>query len=262
MPTTTARTVTRPLAGIAAAALALLAAPLSAQDTREDKAPDDAGGFLPGVTASASVALTSDYRFRGVSFSDGDPAIQGSVVLSHDSGLYAGVWGSSLEDSDTFGSVELDLYAGYSAEVASGITADAGLLYYYYPNGDERLGGPSDYFEPYASLAGQLGPVQAKAGVAYAFGGQSALGDRDSLYLYTDLSSGVPTTPITLNAHLGYTDGVLSTAADGDSFDYSLGADYALTPALTVGARYVGVGGPRVDDVTDDTVVFTLSASF
>ena len=60
--------------------LALSATPAFAQET----APP------PPVTVSGSVALVSDYRFRGVSQSDEEAAIQGGITLTHESGFYAG----------------------------------------------------------------------------------------------------------------------------------------------------------------------------
>jgi uncharacterized protein (TIGR02001 family) len=48
------------------------------------------------VTVTGSVALVSDYRFRGVSQSDKGFALQGGVNVNHESGVYAGFWGSNL----------------------------------------------------------------------------------------------------------------------------------------------------------------------
>lgn len=242
------------LLGLSAVAFALSASPALAQEEEAEESSS-------GITVSGNAAITSDYRFRGVSFSDGDIAVQGGIDVAHDSGFYIGTWASSIEDSPTFGHTELDIYGGWSGEVASGVSVDVGLLYYIYPNGDGGAAGPSDYFEPYASISGTLGPVEAKVGVAYAWD-QSALGNSDNLYIYSDLSSGIPQTPITLNAHLGYTDGVLATSLDGDTFDWSVGADWAVTENLTASVSYVGMGGPKVNDFTDDTVVFTLGVSF
>ena len=250
--------------GLLAAPIAILvSAPASAQDEGPRKSETVAEGAVAGpITVSANVALTSDYRFRGVSFSDGDIAIQGGFDISHSSGFYVGTWASSIEDSPTFGHTELDLYGGWTGEVASGISVDAGLLYYVYPNGEGGAAGPSDYFEPYASVSGTLGPAQVKLGVAYAWDGQSSLGNQDNVYLYSDIGVGVPNTPVTVNGHVGYTDGVLSFDNDNTSFDFSVGADYAITSNLTASITYVGVQAPTVDGLTDDTVVFTLGASF
>lgn len=47
-------------------------------------------------TVSGGATLVSDYRFRGVSQSDEDLAVQGTITISHESGLYVGTWGSNL----------------------------------------------------------------------------------------------------------------------------------------------------------------------
>ncbi|MBK8286564.1 MAG: hypothetical protein IPK97_17815 [Ahniella sp.] len=55
-------------------------------------------------TTTLTGTLTSDYVFRGVSQSQESAALQGSVEVGHESGFYAGVWGSSVDftpkDSD------------------------------------------------------------------------------------------------------------------------------------------------------------------
>src|SRR3546814_9616867 len=81
-----------------------------------------------------------------------------------------------------------------------GVTADVGLLYYFYPKDGNAA---TDFFEPYASLSGSLGPVNAKVGLAYAWEGQNALGNDDDIYVYTDLSTAVPGTPFKLKGHVG-----------------------------------------------------------
>jgi len=232
------------------AGTALSAAPALAQDETGD------------ITVSANVALTTDYRFRGVSLSAGDPAIQGGVDVAHASGFYVGTWASSIEDSDVYGSMELDVYGGWTGALTETISADVGLLYYVYPNGHV---GDANYFEPYASLTGAVGPAEVTVGVAYAWD-QKSLGDQDNLYVYSDLGFAIPETPISFSAHLGYTDGVLAPpalagTADDSGFDWSVGGSVGFK-GLELGVAYVGVEGPSIDGFTDDTVVATLSASF
>ncbi|MBN8486054.1 MAG: hypothetical protein J0L50_14920 [Sphingomonadales bacterium] len=215
------------------------------------------------VTVTGNVALVTDYRFRGISLSAGDPAVQGAININHSSGLYAGAWASSLEDSAVYGSMELDLYVGWTGPVADGLTADVGLLYYVYPNGNV---GDANVFEPYASLTKTMGPVSAKVGIAYAWE-QDSLGGDDNLYLYTDWGLGVPNTPISIAAHLGYTDGALSPklltgAGTGGGWDYSLGASYAVTKNLSASVTYVGVDGNSFDGFSNDAVVASLKYSF
>ncbi|MGH6785820.1 MAG: TorF family putative porin, partial [Novosphingobium sp.] len=101
--------------GLVAATLvagsALAAAPALAEE--EETAPPSE------FTVTGNVVFVSDYRFRGLSLSGGDPAIQGAINVNHDSGFYVGAWGSSLEQDafDIYGNMELDLYAGWTGEV-------------------------------------------------------------------------------------------------------------------------------------------------
>lgn len=212
-----------------------------------------------GLELSGNVALVSDYRFRGVSFSDGDIALQGGIDLAHSSGLYAGTWASTISGGTDFGELELDVYAGWSGDLSDGVTFDIGLLYYIYPTGDTP-GALTDYFEPYASVGFGLGPASVTVGVAYAWD-QASLGDSDNLYLYTDFEYGIPDTPVTLTAHAGYTDGVFATDVGGNSFDWGLGASYALTDSLSLGFNYVDTEGPAIEDFTDAGFFFTIGYS-
>lgn len=230
---------------------------------RDGAVPDAAAvnstGGESGLEVSGNVALVSDYRFRGVSLSGGDFALQGGIDVAHSSGIYVGTWASSISGGTAFGELEVDVYAGWTGDVADGLTFDVGLLYYIYPTGDVAAA-ETDYFEPYASIATTLGPVGATLGVAYAWD-QDSLGGNDNLYVYTDFSTAIPSTPITLTAHLGYTDGVFATAASGDSFDWGLGASYAITDSLSLGVSYADTEGPAVEDFTDAGFFFTLGYS-
>ncbi len=71
---------------------------------------------LPAVTISGSVGVVSDYKFRGISQTDGNFAVQGGITIAHQSGFYVSVWGSSIDDYVTVHGTahqELDLIAGY-----------------------------------------------------------------------------------------------------------------------------------------------------
>jgi uncharacterized protein (TIGR02001 family) len=91
---------------------------------------------------SANAALTSDYRYRGISQTRLQPALQGGADLVHKpSGWYAGAWASSITwtgDAGGDGKVELDIYGGKRGELGAGIGYDAGVLTYAYPS--NRLG--------------------------------------------------------------------------------------------------------------------------
>jgi len=214
---------------------------------------------------SGGIAVTSDYRFRGISLSNEKVAVQPTLTVSHESGLYAGVWGSSLPDSDAYGKFELDLYAGFNTEVASGTSVDLGVTYYTYPGSDDG-GAPTDYFEGIGKLSHDIGPVSVTGMVAYA-PKQNSLGDDDNIYLNLGAGFGVPNTPLTLTAGIGYNDGSLGLVSpDGKYVDWSVGASAAAGP-LTFTVQYIDTdvkksGIKALDTLYDPTVVFTLGASF
>jgi uncharacterized protein (TIGR02001 family) len=267
------------LAAIAAASL-LAAMPAAAQE--EPPKP---------VTVSGNVALVSDYRFRGVSQTDKQVALQGGATVTHESGVYAGAWASNLSGWGTFGgaNLELDLYAGFKKPIASGTNIDVGLTWYMYPGGADT----TDFAEPYVKLSTTIGPANLLAGVAYA-PKQKALGNfsntpesrgqaQDNLYIWGDASVGIPRTPLTAKAHLGHSNGNpglgpngTSVTPTGEYFDWSLGVDYVIGP-VTLGVSYVDtdIGKAKSayllpnfastkngSSIADATALFSVSAAF
>lgn len=231
--------------------------PSVAQDTPEPQA-------VPAtpITVSGSVAVLTDYRLRGVSQSDRDPAVQGSLTVAHASGLYVGTFASNLAGWGTFGgsNLELDAIGGFRHSFGSA-TVDVGLTWYMYPGGASK----TDYAEAFAKLSGTAGPATLLAGIAYApkqealgkwyrngaeaaAGAYSDPGDKkDNLYLWGDGAVAVPNTPFTAKAHIGWSKGnsglgpnATSAAPTGEYWDWQFGADYAVrgTP-LTVNVSWI-----------------------
>lgn len=130
------------------AALGCVAGLGQAQDATDK--PDFLGGDF-----SASVAITSDYTFRGISQSSGDWAVQGSVDWASDL-FYTGVWGSTVDFNDDIvnpftgeevsdgTSTEIDFYAGVTPSLGP-VSFDLGVVYYLYPNAPQ---GGDDVFVP------------------------------------------------------------------------------------------------------------------
>lgn len=265
---------------IAAAALAATVSPAMAQDEAASEP----------ITVSGSVGLVSDYRFRGVSQTDKEMAVQGGITVSHESGFYVGTWASNLAGWGTFGgsNMELDVFGGYTADLG-GVSLDVGLTWYMYPGGLDT----TDFAEPYVKLSGSAGPVNLLAGVAYA-PKQEALGNfsntpgsrgqkEDNLYIWGDVNAGIPDTPLTLKAHLGYSNGNPGLGPNGTSLsptgkymDWLLGADIALGP-VTLGVSYIDTDLTKSEtayiqpnfsstkngsSIAGSTVVFSLSAGF
>jgi uncharacterized protein (TIGR02001 family) len=231
-------------------AAVLLSLALAAPARAQDEPPGAAGGG--GLALSGEALLLSDFRFRGVSRSGEDPAVQGQLTLSLPSGLYAGARGTgALDDVAPLGNLQLDLYAGYGLELGSGTSLDAGLIYYWFPDGD----GATDHFEPYASVSHLLGPVEATLGAKYA-PEQEAIGGEDRLYLFGEVEAGIPLTRVTLTASAGWQD----AGALGRYWNWSLGGRYAFGP-FEAGLRYVDTDLPSAPG-QDAGVVLSLGFRF
>lgn len=121
---------------IAGAALLSSVAAVSAQE-------------LPGGEISAEVLIGTDYRFRGISQTDRSFTVQGGIEYGHESGFYAGLWGSNVAFSG--GALELDPYIGFAGSLTPEIDFDVGVIYYSYPKDGANPG--LDFWEIWASLA-------------------------------------------------------------------------------------------------------------
>ena len=92
--------------------------------------------FIAAASEFSGVAtLTSEYIYRGLEMSEGDPALQLGLDYEHDSGLFVGVWASTIDIRTAMGSrdTELDYYAGFHYAATSPLTATVTLLRYSYP---------------------------------------------------------------------------------------------------------------------------------
>ena len=213
------------------------------------------------LTLSGNASVTSDYRFRGISQTQESVALQGgldaSLALGESLSLYAGTWGST-GDKNTIGASEIDVYGGLSG--TSGLANwSVGAIGYLYADASDL-----DYWEINGEVGMDLGPVAAAAGIFYA-PKQNNLGDEDGVYVYTNFSTGIPNSPVTLKASVGYED----NAFWNSKWDWSLGADLAYKQ-FTFGVAYVDTNkaSPYVTDsgkfkrAGDSTVLFTIGASF
>jgi uncharacterized protein (TIGR02001 family) len=209
---------------------------------------DDAPAPTPAFTVNGSAAVVSQYRFRGLAQSDNKPAFQGSITLTHESGFYISTWGSSASAGASpinIGGTEIDVYGGYAHELGkSGVKLDVGVYGYLYPGA--HLG---NYYELYGSLSKTFGPVLAKVGMNYApsqrvFNYNFTSPTHSNTYVYGELSSGIPGTPLTVHSHLGHTGGGFDWGKQ--YLDYNVGVS-ASWKALTLDASLVGTDLGRSD---------------
>jgi uncharacterized protein (TIGR02001 family) len=215
-------------------------------------------------TTSANVALTTDYKFRGISQSDESPALQGGFDVNHESGFYVGAWASSV-DFDTNGpgydgSLELDYYLGYGSDIgATDFSFDVGVMAYTYPgdNGDD-----GNYNEVYGSIAWK----DLTVGAVYSDDYYAETGD--FTYVYAEYSYGLPW-ELSLDLHVGYNmidegEGFLSSDEDAYT-DYSVSVSRDFM-SFNFAVSYAGTDLDDEDlfgtDWGDGALIGTISASF
>jgi uncharacterized protein (TIGR02001 family) len=150
----------------------------------------------PEVTYN--VGVISQYRYRGLAQTKGDPALQGGVDYANANGFYLGTWGSTIKwikdaalgtnGKEAKGPVELDLYGGYKFE-AAGVAYDVGYLRYQYVGNTYKDASPTGNVnantdEAYG--AATYGPATLKYSYAFSdlFGTSNSKGST-----YWDLSA-------------------------------------------------------------------------
>ena len=220
--------------GLAAAALSLTAMAANAEIT-------------------GTIGAVSDYDFRGVSLSAKDPALQGSVDYAHDSGLYAGVWGSNIDyGDDVDGDLEVDLYVGFANQINDDLGYDIGVVYYAYPGSDDI----EDYPEFYAGLTYQWLEVKQW------YSNDNSGTDLDSFYTEANASFDLVEN-LSLGLHVGYNYGDIYE--DVEYLDYSVGLTYTLGH-FDLGLKYVD---NDMDDQIESDVfnsegraIFSISTTF
>jgi uncharacterized protein (TIGR02001 family) len=222
---------------------------------------------------SANVSLTSDYVFRGISQTGGDPAIQGGFDYAHSSGFYAGTWASNvgwIKDFQGYdsGSMEIDFYGGYANSIGD-FTYDLGLIQYMYP-GEKAGAVDADTTELYVSGGWKWFTVKYSYYLSdEVFGFDSDGGD------YWDISASLPVgeTGLTLDAHWG-TFG-FDNVSEADYDDWSVSASYdmgklgKLGDGFTVAVKYSDTDADEGvwtdangEYLGDNTFTFSVAKSF
>ncbi len=198
---------------------------------------------------NASATLTTDYRFRGLSLSNKDTALQGSFSINHESGFYLSTWGSSIE-SYNGAELELDIYGGYAGQIGE-ISTNVGFYAYTYPGATAN----TDYYEVYGSVGGSLDVVSWTVGANYAFD-QDGTGSQDNIYVYLNTSAPIGDTPFSVAGNIAYEDGAFGT----DKWDWLLGLSYGFEQ-FSLSVNYIDTANTG-SSAGDAGVIAMLSASF
>ncbi|MFO1504557.1 MAG: TorF family putative porin [Steroidobacteraceae bacterium] len=178
-------------------------------------------GALLAVAGSAYADFTvtptvvSDYDFRGVTQTLEDPAFQLGLNYNHESGFYAGVWGSNVDFGPGKPNVEVDLFTGFSGgDAAETVGYDVGVIYYAYPSASSI-----DSIEIYGGLSkGWL------SGKLWYSPNIASTGD-SGWYIEGNATVPLPHN-FSLLGHAGYTWGDASWSGPLKDVDYSLGVGY------------------------------------
>lgn len=203
----------------------------------------------PEYTLSYNVGVVTDYRYRGISQSRLDPALQGGIDYAHKSGFYLGTWASTIKwikDAGGSGDIEWDLYGGYKG-TAGAVGYDLGVLRYQYPNND--LNPSANTTELYA--AGTVGPATLKYSHSitnlFGFADSKGSGYLD-LSASWDLGNGYSIAP-----HVGH-----QTVHHDSAFSYT---DYSLTLGKDFGNGF-SVSAAAVGTDANKSLYVTPSGKF
>ena len=248
-------------------------------------------------TLSGNVALVGDYRFRGLSQTYTQPAIQGGVDYASATGAYVGAWGSNVSGNQFLngGSLELDLYGGYRWTVGKA-GLDLGVLCYWYPRARYNIDPGDRYNTAEVSVSARYDQFTAKYSYALTnlfgmktgtIGGYCGIGadgtaaTTDCLGTGASKGSGYIDFTATFNVVLGASLGLHYGHQSVRSYDRLSYADYkiGLTRALgaaTLGVALVGTdadgrfyrftptttGSPETDNVARSAIVLSASKTF
>lgn len=197
---------------------------------------------------SGDLAVVSDYRYRGYSLTERDPAVQGELTLSAANGLYVYGWASSIHNAGD--DVELMGALGWAGDLPGAFTLDAGLGAYAYPGLDD-----STLYEFYGILSHPLGMATITGELSY-FPEQDNLGGQDNIYAKASVEAPLPVAKLSAFGGIGWEDG----AYGDDKIDWSAGLKLPLDP-LELRLSYVGT---NVDGVHDagDTILAEIHYKF
>jgi uncharacterized protein (TIGR02001 family) len=245
-----------------ALALAFCSLPTAAlaQDSGQpaDTAPQEAAepaaaAEEEGGPVTWSLALTSDYVFRGVTQTDYDPALQAGLTYSWDSGVYFGVWASNVDFADPDGpDVEWDTYIGWSHDFDEQFSLDLSLVNYSY-FGDRKDYGNIDYFEGIGKLT-----WNEMITLTLAYAPDYANSDYSSFYANIGGTWEIGN-EFSLNAGIGHSD--FSDDVDGYT-DWNIGISRAFGPATFALNYYdtdIDFDSDAEHNHASDQVVFSVS---
>ena len=245
-----------------AAALAFAVSALCGNAMAQDAAAAPAAAeAVPDNVVAYNVALSSDYRFRGVSQSRLKPAISGGADYTNNpTGLYVGTWLSSIKwikDGGGDTNIEWDVYAGKRGSLGSDFSYDVGGLYYFYPS--NGLATNANTFELYGQLG--YGPLYIK----YSHATTNLFGVDDSKNSgYLDIGANVEVHDgYMLNLHAGRQKVEHNNSLSYSDYKVGVTKDFGVaTVALAAIRGNIKSFAPNGKNLAKTGVVLTVSKTF
>lgn len=216
----------------------------------------------PDNEVSFNAAVTTDYRYRGISQTRLKPALQGGADYTHNpTGLYAGTWLSSIKwvkDGGGDTNLEWDIYGGKRGEIAPGVSYDVGGLYYLYPS--NGLKPSANTFELYGQVGYGPATLKYSSSTTNLFG---AANSKHSGYLDASVNQEIMA-GLTLNLHIGHQTVKHNSAASYTDYKAGVTKDFGVcSVALAVikasSGAYVA---PNGKDLSKTGAVLTVSKTF
>jgi len=250
------------LVGTAAATvLALPAAPVLAEDSP--------------MSWSANVGLFSDYLFRGVSQTGGEPAVQGGFDFGYAAGpvnIYAGTWASNiswLEDAGAYAnsSLEWDFYGGVNGNFGkSDFGYDVGLIYYYYPGTKNPGAVSANTTEIYGALSWKWLSAKYSYALSDYFGVRDLNNNKTDGTWYLDLKAKYDIEEgaakgLSFWGHYGVTKipGTYAVNADPSYNDWNVGASYTIQSSVF---KDTEIGAYWSDTTSINRAVYTNAQNY
>jgi uncharacterized protein (TIGR02001 family) len=200
----------------------------------------------PDNEVSFNAALTSDYRYRGISQTRLKPALQGGADYTNNpTGFYAGTWLSTIKwtkDAGGSGDLEWDLYAGKRGEIVKDVSYDVGVLSYVYPSND--LAGVAGFANANTTeLYGQVG--YGPAYIKYSHAVTNLFGYVDSKGSgYLDIGANIPGDDgLTFNLHAGHQTVKNNSVASYTDWKIGVTKDFGV---VTLAGALIGTNASEV----------------
>jgi uncharacterized protein (TIGR02001 family) len=218
---------------------------------------------LPAVSyadVAFNVGAVTDYRYRGISQSRLQPALQGGLDFTS-GGFYLGAWASTIKwikDAGGDSDVEIDVYGGYKGSLSEGVGYDVGVLTYQYPS--NGFSPSANTTEVYGALT--FGPATLK----YSHSVTNLFGFPDSkgsgyldLSATFDLGDGFTVTP-----HIGHQRVRNLSAASYTDYSVTVAKDFSglVVSLAVVGTDADGYLAPNGKDLGRAGVVLGLKYNF